>query len=334
MTDPRPFTEAWFGVTWQVTGQALGVGNPKLLKAIQMNLPAVFCIVLTGIGAVPALAETPVLQGQGAAVVLAQALVTPESTKRILQLSTTMQIGGILSVMRDEGFDYSKTLEQEMFPGKGGAVWSAAVDQIYDEAAMKALFDEALVAELAAADPARLAAIEDFFGSDRGQRILSLEVQARRALLDQDTEDAAKVHLEDLAAAGDPRLDLIRAFAQANDLIEMNVTGALNANLAFFKGMTEAGGFEEDMTEDQMLQNVWSQEADIRGETETWLYPYLALAYQPLSDDDMQAYLAFSQQDAGKTLNAAVFAAFNVLFTDISGKLGRAAAKQMHGEDI
>jgi hypothetical protein len=98
--------------------------------------------------------------------------------------------------------------------------------------------------------------------------------------------------------------------------------------------MSAEGGFESDLTEDQMLQNVWSQEPAIRDETETWLYPYLALAYQPLSDDDMQAYLAFSKLPEGKAINAAVFAAFNVLFSDISGQLGQAAAKQMHGEDI
>ena len=199
---------------------------------------------------------------------------------------------------------------------------------------MKSLFDKTLIAELGAADPATLEVIEAFFGSDRGQRILTLEVEARRALLDQETENAAKLHVEELVAKEDPRLALIQKFAEVNDLVEMNVAGALNANLAFFKGMASAGGFANQMTEDQMLQTVWSEEPAIRDETETWLYPYLALAYQPLSDDDIQAYVSFSDLAEGKVLNAAVFAAFNVLFTEISGNLGRAAAKQTLGEDI
>ena len=299
-----------------------------------MNLRIIFAAGLMSVGAGPALAEMYSPNPLDTALVQVQAVVTPESAQRILQLSSTMQIAGILSVMRQEGFDYSKTLEAEMFPGKGGATWDATVDGIYDEAAMKSLFDKALVAELGAADPETLEVIEAFFESDRGQRILKLEIEARRALLDQDTEDAAKVHVEDLAATDDPRLALIRKFAEANDLIEMNVAGALNANLAFFKGMAAAGGFDEEVSEAEMLQNVWSQEPAIRGETETWLYPYLALAYQPLSDDDLQVYLEFSDLAEGKALNAAIFAAFNVLFTDISANLGRAAAKQMHGQDI
>jgi Uncharacterized protein conserved in bacteria (DUF2059) len=328
------FTEPWFGVTWQPALQAVVVVKALLLKARQMKLSVVFSVILGFVGAGPVLADMLLQRGQDARLLLAQAVVTPDPSKRVLQLSATMQIAEILSVMRQEGFDYGKSLEEEMFPGKGGAAWSATVDLIYNEASMKTVFDTALVAELAAADPATIDVMEAFFGSERGQRILKLEIEARRALLDQGTEDAAKMHVEELAAKDDPRLEVIRKFADANDLIEMNVAGALNANLAFFKGLADGGGFEEQMTEAEMLTNVWSQEPAIRKETQTWLYPYLALAYQPLSDDDMAAYLAFSELAEGKILNAAIFAAFNTLFSDISGNLGRAAAKQMRGEDI
>ncbi len=299
-----------------------------------MKLFVLTALLLAGTGAGPALAELPARHGHDLRAYDVRATVTPEGTQRVLQLITTMQIDGILSVMRNEGVEYSETLEAEMFPGKGGSTWSAAVERIYDAAAMRSRVETALIAELGAADPATLEVMEAFFGSDRGQRILTLEIEARRALLDQDTEDAAKANFEELLAAEDPRLAVIRKFADANDLIEMNVSGALNANLAFFKGMAENGGFDEGMTEDQMLQNVWSQEPAIRDETETWLFPYLALAYMPLSDDDMAAYLAFSELAEGKALNAAMFVAFDVLFSDISASLGRAAAKQMHGEDI
>ena len=305
-----------------------------LLKAIQMNLRILFGLALWCIVAGQAFAELPLLRLGDAVVHPVQVPATAENTQRILQLSKTMQISAILAVMREEGLDYGTTLEPELFPGKGGAAWTAQVSRIYDVATMQVRFDAALVAALALEEAASLDLMEGFFGSDRGQRILMLEIEARRALLDEATEDAAKVNVQEMAAEGDPRLALIRKFAEANDLIEMNVAGALNANLAFFKGMAEAGAFDDEMTEDQMLSNVWSQETDIRGETETWLYPYLALAYQPLSDDDMVAYLAFSELDEGKVLNSAVFEAFDDLFTAISAELGRAAAKQMRGEDI
>lgn len=297
-----------------------------------MKLPVLFGFLLASMGAGAAFAENPVLRSPDAQILPVEA--TAKAAERVLKLSRTMQIGAVLAVMREEGLVYGTTLEPDLFPGKGGAGWAAQVSRIYDVEAMQTRFDAALLVAMANEDAASLDVMEGFFGSDRGQRILTLEIEARRALLDEAIEDAAKVNVEEMATTDDPRLALIRKFAAANDLVEMNVAGALNANLAFFKGMAEGGAFEEEMTEDQMLSNVWSQEPDIRGETEIWLYPYLALAYQPLSEDDMQAYLAFSDLKEGRALNAAVFAAFNELFTAISADLGLAAAKQMRGEDI
>ena len=179
-----------------------------------------------------------------------------------------------------------------------------------------------------------LASMEAFFGSEMGQQILKLEIGARRALLDSDVEDVAKVAWSDMAAEDSPRAAQLRRFAEANDLIESNVMGAMNANFAFYRGMAEAGSFPEAMTEEQMLQDVWGQEPQVRTETESWLFPFLALAYQPLSDADLQSYISFSESPAGQRLNAALFVAFDAVFTQISADLGRAAALQMKGEDI
>ncbi|HMO08186.1 MAG TPA: hypothetical protein PKD10_11140 [Paracoccaceae bacterium] len=250
-----------------------------------------------------------------------------------LALTETMRIGAIVEVLREEGIDYGMSLEGELFPGRGGAAWRAAVERIYDTGTMRARFDRAFAAEMARA-PEAIAAAQAFFGDARGQNLLGLEIEARRALLDEAVEDAARTAAEDMAARDDPRMGMLRRFAEANDLIDANVQGALNANLAFYRGMVEAGAMGEDMTEDQMLADVWGQEAEIRSETEDWLYPFLALAYGPLPDADLQAYTDYSLTPAGKRLNLALFAAFDAVFTAISLDLGRAAALQMMGEDI
>lgn len=290
-----------------------------------MFLPPLARSVLLVIGlALPAsgaLSETP------------QAVQVLPADPAVVALADTMLMDDIIAVMREEGIAYGQTLEDEMFPGSGGARWDAIVATIYDSVAMRQAFDAALSRELSQ-DPAMLGQIQAFFASAQGQTALKLEIEARRALLDPAVEDAAKVAWQDLQANDDPRVAQLQQFAQTNDLIESNVMGALNANLAFYKGMASTGAFPEDMTEDQMLSDVWSQEADVRAETEDWLFPFLALAYQPLSDDDLAAYIAFSESDAGQKINAALFAAFDDVFTRISGSLGAAAARQMQGDDI
>lgn len=252
---------------------------------------------------------------------------------QLAALTEALQIGPVIEVMREEGLDYGSTLETELFPDRGGARWQAVVGLIYDTDTMKKRFDAAF-AETIGDDPEGIEAMIRFFGSDRGQRILDLELEARRALMDDATEEAARMTVEDMIAADNPRMEMLRDFAEANDLVELNVMGAMNSNLAFFKGMAEGSAFDEPMPEDQMLSDVWSQEADVRTETEDWLFPYLALAYGSLSDDDLQAYLDFSKTPAGKRVNAATFAAFDAVFTAVSHDLGRAAARQMQGEDI
>lgn len=255
----------------------------------------------------------------------AQAAVRAEPVYRALGLPE------IIAIMRQEGIDYGLELEAELFPGRGGPRWAALVETIYDLDRMERTVLGRLDAELETAD---LEPLLGFFGSDRGQRIVQLEVSARRAMLDQGVDDASREALGRLIEAQDPRLDLIRAFAEANALVENNVVGAMNSNYAFYTGLAAGGAFPGEMTEEQILTDVWSQEQAIRDDTEEWLYSYLVMAYRPLSDDDIKAYTAFSQTEPGAVINRALFAAFDEMFGALSLALGRAAAGFIAGEEL
>ena len=259
--------------------------------------------------------------------------VTATVAASVADLTRTMQIDEIISVLREEGVAYGRTLEEDMFPGAGGPGWDAAVEGIYDEARMRSAFEEGLTRELARA-PDGIAAMQTFFGSDLGQTVLKLEIEARRTLLDKSAEEAAKLAWEDLTASDDPRVALLERFAAANDLVESNVMGALNANLAFYQGMQEGGAFGGEMTEDQMLADVWGQEEQVRQQVRDWLFPYLALAYGPLSDEELEAYIAYSETPEGQQLNSALFVAFDGVFSPVSKALGLAVAREMQGQDI
>ena len=259
-------------------------------------------------------------------------MALPDGGAQVAQLSEVLMIGSMIEVMREEGIAYGAQMADEMFPGQGGAGWQAMVEVIYDPATMRGRFDAAFGAALSGS--AQVAAIGDFFGSDLGQRALTLEVEARRALLDDAAEEAAKLAYAEMKAEGGARLLALEDFVAANDLIESNVMGAMNANLAFYRGLAEVGSFTEAMPEEQMLAEVWASEPDVRAETVEWIYPYLSLAYKPLSRADLAAYQAFSESPAGQTVNAAFFAAFDAVFVAVSRDLGRAAARQMQGQEL
>jgi hypothetical protein len=58
------------------------------------------------------------------------------------------------------------------------------------------------------------------------------------------------------------------------------------------------------------------------------------LAYQPLSDDDLQTYITFSESAEGQVVNTALFVAFDEMFEGISRALGLAASQYMAGQDL
>ena len=274
----------------------------------------------------PALTLAPLVRAEAQAV-------QPGPAQSIEAFSRALMIGQMLDVMRDEGIQHSTELSASLFPGENAAAWAALVSIIYDTNKMQARFDAALAGAVGSDQPT-LAAAQVFFASTLGQRIMTLEIAARRTLLDKAAEAGAKADWARLEAEKSARAEQIIRFGGVNDLIESNVMGALNANLAFYRGLSGTGGFGDPMPEDQMLAEVWGQEPDIRKETTDWLYPFLAVAYQPLSDAELESYIQFSQTDAGHKINAAIFVAFDAVMIKISSDLGIAAGRLMEGQDI
>lgn len=246
-------------------------------------------------------------------------------------LYDAMSLDQLIEVMRAEGLGYGEEIANDLFGGPGPQEWVDRVDQIYGIDVMSQAVRSGLTAALEDED---LPAIQDFFDGELGQEIIALEVSARQALMDEAVEEASK-EAAALALIDDtPRAQLVTEFVEINDLVETNVVGAMNANYAFYLGLMEGGGLPDSLSQDEILRDVWSQEDEIRQNTSEWVYSYLMMAYQPLSDEDLQAYIAFSKTDAGEDINAALFAAFDGLFEDISRALGRAASMQMISSEL
>lgn len=247
------------------------------------------------------------------------------------RVADALQLTALVAIIHDEGMDYGDQIRDELFPDAPEAPWRAAVDRIHDaaaaEAALRAAFRKAL-------PEAAVPEILDFLESERGRRIVALEISARRAMLDPDVADASAEAYAALEDANDPRLPRLEALVAAADLIEANVATEMNATLALYRGLIEGGAPGFKMTEDDALAEVRSQQDDIRAATEDWLFPYIAMAYSALGTEDLDAYIAFEKSAAGRSLSAALAEAFGALMADFSYRLGRAAAKELAGQSL
>lgn len=264
----------------------------------------------------------------GIAVLTATAsqAATEEEIDRLFRVTG---LPDLLLVMRDEGLVEAGEIAEGLFPGRSVSGWKRTAEAIYEPEMMRTRFRDAFGAALADAEVGEVIA---FFESDLGRGIVEREIEARRAFSDEAIETAAEEAFEKMAAEGRPRTAQIAAFIEANDLLERNVMGAMNSSYNFYRGLADGGGFE--MTEREIIADVWSQEPEIREDTEDWLEAYFSLAYSDLSDEEFDRYLALSETDAGQALNAALFIAFDALFDEVSYALGLAASRSVGGEDI
>lgn len=264
-----------------------------------------------------ALAAQPALAGPGRGTALIEAL----------------RLAEVIDVMRLEGLDHGAEIGESLLDGRGGAGWQAHVARIYRADRMLQIVADRLEATLPAGE-APIGAMVAFFESALGRRVVELEISARRAMLDDAVDEAARATWAEMQADDHPRIPRLVRFVEVGDLVEENVVGGLNSTYAFYMGLLDSGASGFPMDHGDVLADVWAQEPDIRAEIEDWVFAYLALAFGPLEDGDLDAYIAFFETEAGQALNAALFAGFHDMFDTISRELGRAAGQMMLAEDL
>lgn len=248
---------------------------------------------------------------------------------RISVLTDVLRLSEATAILSDEGVAYAQDLNTDMLDGQGGPGWQVQVQRIYDPARMAEVVRERLEAEL---QGDLLEEVIAFYASDLGDRIVSLENSARVAIRDDDIEEAARARFAELEGTDDPRFAAITRYIAAGDMIDRNVTSAMNSNLHFMRGLVDGKAME--MSEEEILADVAGDLEETTEDTTAWLYGYLLLAYHPLTQEEMARYIAFAETEAGKALNRALFDGFGNAYVDISYALGRAVALNMTGQDI
>jgi hypothetical protein len=235
----------------------------------------------------------------------------------------------VFEILRDEGIVAGQGMTEDGQISASPA-WTARLGRIYAIDKMDAVFRHAL--EKTAGFETSEEAIA-FFETELGQKLSRLELDARVALAAEGMEAQMLDRVEEMRKENPDRIALYQEFIDVNDLVESNVSGALNANLSFYQGMASNPAFGAGMDEDFMLTTVWAQEGEIRDNMKDWTISFSALAYGVLSRQDMQDYIDISQTASGQKLNAALFAGFDKVFEVQSFELGRATAEFAAGDD-
>ncbi|PKP85217.1 MAG: hypothetical protein CVT80_03805 [Alphaproteobacteria bacterium HGW-Alphaproteobacteria-2] len=247
------------------------------------------------------------------------------------RLFDAVSLDALLGVIHEESMVQGRQLAVDMQIAEQGAL-ELLLAGVYSPARMRRVFAEGFAGRMT---PEELADTTEFFASPLGVRIVGLEISGRAALLDPEVEAASRERAATASDAEPARLALLQRFIEVNALVDSNVVGSMNAQFAFMMGLASIADTQTSpMSEDEVLADLWQQEPEIRRTSVDWLVSYLLLAYDPLSDAELEAYVAFSESPAGQAYNRAVFAAFDALFAESWGRLGRGFAQLMAGERL
>lgn len=251
------------------------------------------------------------------------------AAEEAVRLGAALKLPEVAQILFDEGVIYGQEIDTEMLGGEGGEHFAGQVARIYEPQRMTATMLDQLAQNM---DTEQMVRALEFLESPLGVRIMQLELTARQAMSDEAVAGFAKEAEAKARAEGVARLDLIDRFVTVNELIDRNVAGALGSNYRFFQGLSAAG--PNKMSEGEMMDRVWEQEESIRADTLAWMNGYLYMAYGPLTDDELNAYIAFSETSEGQALNIALFKGFDVVFDRIHYDLGQAAARALASHDL
>ncbi|WP_425046381.1 DUF2059 domain-containing protein [Primorskyibacter sp. S87] len=267
---------------------------------------------------------------QLAAVVLAVFCAAPLWADQTLdRLVKVLRLTDIIEVMHEEGLEYGDELDELMLGGQGGPFWAGEVRRLHDRDRILARVRKTLKSTLSNSE---MTDSIRFFDNDRGQRLLALEIAARQAMSDPAVEEAAWEQFELLEASGSDRHVAILRFVEVNDLLERNVDGGLRSQFMFSLGLAKGG--QSDWSRGEIAAETRLQEASIRETTHSWLMGFLTLAYGPVPQDDLNAYVRFSETPAGQALNDSLFEGFNGVYQDLSFGLGLAAGGIIASDDL
>lgn len=252
----------------------------------------------------------------------------PARADQIDDLVAALRLPDVIAVMRQEGLTQGEDLAADMLGGVTPG-WQSELAMLYDADRMEHEMRRGLEQALGETQTAPLVA---FLESDEGQQIVALEIAAREAMVAPEVEAMARDHHATLRIEDNPRLAQIDRYIAANDLIDSNVSGALNASLQFYTGLVDGGALR--LTQSEILDDVRASAPEVHRDISDWVPAFLLMAYQPLAEDSLERYIELSQTDAGAALNTALFAAFNGMYDDISYRLGRAIARELRTEDL
>ena len=170
-------------------------------------------------------------------------------------------------------------------------------------------------------DPADVAALARWYASPTGQRITALEEAAATTQTDPRSvlQDGGTL-LAQLPAA---RRQLMAQLVETTRAAQFMTQLTINTALAAHKGMASVPGAQTGPSAEQLLAALEGQRPALLQNLTTFAMASFALAYAPLSSQELTAYISFLGTGAGRQFNDLGAQAFDAAMVDGTAEMAR-----------
>ena len=237
-----------------------------------------------------------------------------------------------LRIVSDESVLGADQIRTEFFPDLDPEVWESEMRQLFAVETLVMNFEAAWGATLLDAEDRTV--VMAFFTSEMGQSIVTAEIAAREGMADPGIAEAAQSAVLMAVQNNDPRLARHAEFSADMGLVDRSVSSMMNAQLQFLSGLSDGGGLEPPLPQDEILRFVAAQLPALQVEAADWLAAYQLMAYGALEPADFEMFAQFNDTEEGRALANSIFAAFDETFEATQYELGLIAARYVIGDDI
>jgi hypothetical protein len=171
-----------------------------------------------------------------------------------------------------------------------------------------------------------------FYQSDLGTLVAELEATARQAISADEVEEAAYSIAQSASEQDDPRIATIERAIEDLELVEMNMSGAMNAQYSFLMRLTKVDRL--GLSQGEILSMLDEAAEDTMGSIAEWLVAFMYMAYAPLDDEQLDQYVSYQLSENGDAVNKALFKLFNEIERDSSAALGKELAEALQSQEL
>lgn len=186
--------------------------------------------------------------------------------------------------------------------------WQDAARQHLDYLAIFDLAAREVSASMTDAEIAELLAV---YGSPFARRVTALEDQTHLANQDAEATARGRALFAQIVRTDPDRMRILQRFLDASGIVEASLERRMNSHFALFSAMMAADPLSAVLSDAEIWDRIEARAPRLRFEIIENSYVFAAIAYEPLSNEELVRFVEILERDTTRKLYTVIRWAFS-----------------------